>query len=301
MKQFIIDGFNLAYRSHFAFKNLTTASGLVSGGVYGFLTALRALRKRFSYCKFYIVWDNNASKKKEIFSEYKANRIPFRVDLPIKDLKEALQYVNIIQAEVTGEEADDVMASLASHADDLCYIYTSDKDLLQMVVDGRIIVISPKRGDIPEKSYDEEAVKVKYGVEPKDLACYFALRGDDVDNIPGVPRVPSKVLASLCNKYKVIENMYDGLVSETLTDFQRQSLTNFKNQVLINYSLTLLKKDLNCDLTTGKSDPEKFQSFLDKYEIKALTSESYIELFSVDTDFLIREGPSLKQNSFFDE
>ena len=316
MKRFIIDGFNLAYRSHFAFKNLTTTAGLPSGGVYGFMTSTRALKKRFPDFKFYVVWDNEASNKKEVYSEYKANRTPFRVDLPIRDLKDALKCVNIIQVEVPREEADDVIASLVrapedfsdnsdnnvivSSQENLDYVYTSDKDMLQLVRDGRVIVISPKVGTIQEKSYDEEAVKAKYGVGPKDLACFFTFRGDSVDNVPGVPRVPSKVLASLSDKYKDPEKIYENLEKETLTDFQRQSIYNFRDQALINSSLISLKRNLLYQTTEGKADPEGYQKFLDKYEIRALSAVSYVELFNNDNSFLTREGPHLKTYSLFD-
>jgi DNA polymerase I len=301
MKQFIIDGFNLAYRSHFAFKSLTTATGLPSGGIYGFLTSMRSLRKRFSDSKFCVVWDNEAINKKEVFADYKANRVPFRIDMPIRDLKEALKCLNVLQAEAPKEEADDVISSIVAKADDLCYVYTSDKDMLQLVQDGKVVVISPKVGAIQEKFYDEEAVKNKYGVQPKDLACYFTFRGDDVDNIPGVPRVPSKVLASLSDKYKSSSVIYENLDKENLTDFQRQSIKDFQNQSVINSSLITLKLDIPYTITEGKTDPDNFQKILDKYEIKSISSISYTELFNSDNSFLLKEGPKLKAYSLFEE
>jgi len=303
MKKFIIDGFNLAYRANFAFQDLKTSAGLPSGCAFFFLTTLRSLKKRFPDFKFYIAWDNDATVKKSLYTEYKANRVPFRLDFPIKDLKDALKKLNILQAEAPGQEADDVMASLTKSpvpGEDLIYIYSSDKDLLQLVEDGHVVVISPKVGPKEEKSYDEEAVKIKYGVEPKDLVCYFAFRGDTVDNIPGVARVPSKVLASLSSKHKNPASIYENLINESLTAFQRQSILNSKNQVLINLSLVTLNKDILYDITVGESKPEEFQKFLDKYEIKSFSAESFVELFKTETAFLTREGPKLKAYSLFD-
>ena len=301
MNRFIVDGFNLAYRSHYAFNKFSTSSGLQSGGLYGFFTTLRALKKRFPEFKFYVVWDNEAKGKKEVFAEYKANREVFRVNLPIQDLKQALQCLNITQVECIGQEADDVIASIVQSNDGKDYIYSNDKDLQQLVIDGKVIVISPKVGNIPEKFYDSEAVKDKWGVSPTDLPCFFAFRGDTSDNVPGVPRVPSSILASLSTKYKLPEEVYSKIAGETLTDFQRKSIMDTREQVKINYSLISLKRDLTCDYTEGKSNKEKLKEILDKYEIKALTPEGLVELFDASTVFLHRESPALKTVSLFGE
>ena len=211
MKRFIIDGFNLAYRSHFAFKDLSTSTGLFSGSIYGFLTTMRALKRRFPDFQFYVVWDNEPTTKKNAYAGYKANRIPFRVDFPIRDLKDILKCVKVVQAEMENEEADDVIASVVRADGNMDYIYSSDKDLLQLVKDGSVVVISPKVGRNEEKIYDEEAVRGKFGVGPKDLARFLAFRGDTVDNIPGAVRVHSKVIASLCNKYGSVREIYENL------------------------------------------------------------------------------------------
>jgi len=301
MNRFIIDGFNLMYRSHHAFQRLSTSTDLSSGSIYGFLTTMRTLRKRFTDFNFFIAWDNIPTKKTNIFPEYKANRISQRNIFPLEDLKKALSCLNVTQVECPEEEADDVISTLINQPNDSGkdYIYTSDKDMLQLVQDGRVIVMSPKVGNTPEKFYDEEAVKAKWGVSPSDLSCYLALRGDVSDNVPGVERLPSKVIASLINKYKTPEGIYSGLANEKLTDFQRTKLAAARDQVLLNYTLVLLKPDLNCSFSFGKSNSEIFQYILDKYEIKAISSESYVDLFDSDTVFLHRNSPSLKSVSLF--
>ena len=159
MKRFIIDGLNLAYRAHFAHKELTTSTGRLSGCFYGFLVTLKALKSRNLDCHFYVAWDNEARHKKAVFPEYKANRQHFSIDEPVKDLKTVLKYLNIAQVEAIGEEADDVIASVAEKGEELTYIYSSDKDLLQLVRDGKIIGVRPGK---KEKVYDEEEVKKKY-------------------------------------------------------------------------------------------------------------------------------------------
>ena len=233
MNQLIIDGFGLLYRSAYAFKTLQTSTGAPSGGMYGFLTGLRSIKVRYPDYHTTLVWDLDSTRKKTIYADYKANRD--QMDRPyfgdtISDLKRMFNYINVTQAEILGEEADDVIASIVENykkEDGTIIIYSADKDLLQMVQDGKVVVIRPKSGKYPEKVFDEERVKADYKVYPKDIACLLAMIGDTSDNIPGVSRVPTRIVAGLCEKYHTPVAIYDGLASEDLTDFQRLSFNNF--------------------------------------------------------------------------
>ena len=59
----------LAYRSHYSHTDLQTASGLYSGSVYGFLSTVRALKKRFSDFNFYVAWDTTSKRKKNLLPQ----------------------------------------------------------------------------------------------------------------------------------------------------------------------------------------------------------------------------------------
>lgn len=302
MNRFIIDGFNLAFRSHFAFNEMRTSDGMLSGCVYGFLVSLRSLKKRFPGHHFTVVWDNDPLRKKRIYADYKANRPRFEIHEQISDLKGILSALNVDQSEVIEEEADDVMASLVrvySKEEGKVFLYTGDKDLLQLVKDGKVIVIKPKSGVNPEKIFDEEAVKEKFGVDPCDLSCYLAFRGDTADHIPGVPRAQSKIIASLTQKYKEPEIVYGCLNSENLTDFQRSKMLESKDQVLINYSLIKLKDDLDCPISHGSSDEEKVQLYLDKYRVKAIPADGLVRIFEEESSFTERQAPAIENISLF--
>jgi DNA polymerase-1 len=291
MNRFVIDGFNLAFRAHYAFQTLMTSTGILSGCLYGFLNTLKSLRAKYSACEFVVVWDSYAKRKKDLFPEYKANRNHFNIDSPIKDLKSALKCLKVTQVEAPGEEADDVIATVCQNVDGIVYIYSSDKDLLQLVKDGKVIVIRPKVGATQERVYDEEAVMKEFGVTPLDLACYLSLRGDTSDNIPGIERVPSKVLASISREYHTPENIYRNLHQEKLTEFQLKSIQASESQVSLNFLLTQLKCDLDCVFVFGSSNTEEFARILAKYEIKAIFPSSYVELFEKGTSFFARTDP----------
>ena len=91
---------------------------------------------------------------------------------------------NITVSELAGYEADDLIASFARIAQENSWdtvIVSSDKDLLQLV-NARVKVFEPKK----EVLYDNEAVCLKYGLEPERLIDAFSLMGDTADNIPGL-------------------------------------------------------------------------------------------------------------------
>jgi DNA polymerase-1 len=300
----IIDGFNLAFRAHYGYYDgsgpiktlLKTSKGILSGCVYGFLSMLRPLKNRLPQCHITISWDTQSTRKKQVFAEYKANRPAFVLSDQIKDLKGIFSALNISQVEYEGEESDDVIASLVRlyKEEGTVYVYTGDKDMLQLVEDGKVIVISPKN------AYDEAMVKKEYGVYPKDLTCYFCLRGDTVDNVPGVPRVKSSLLASLAEKYKNLDNIYANLQNEKLTEFQLQSLVVFKNQSLINYQLIKLRDDLNLDIRNGVTNPEVLALYFNKYEIKKINPNTYSDVFRKVSSFNKRESLMVQSYSLFD-
>ncbi len=299
MNRFIIDGFNLAYRSHYSHSELKTSNGLYSGCIYGFLSTARALKKRFLDSDFYVVWDTTSKRKKDLFPEYKANRLSVHINLPIKDLKQILSYLKITQVEAQGEEADDVIASLVNTLPEgRNYIYTNDKDMLQLVKNGKVIVVSPKMGPKAEQFYDEDTVRAKYGVGPENLACFFAFKGDKSDNIPGTS-VPQKILANLSLKYNNPSNIYANIETEQLTTHQRECLVNKKEQILLNINLITLIKDLKYSSIVGISNEEELTALLNKYEIKTITAKSIIELFEKSNAFNHRYG--LVSESLFEE
>lgn len=294
MDHLIIDGFGLVFRSHFAFSKLVTGSGLYSGSVYGFLVSAKTLKKRFPHAHMTIAWDNDPVRRKKVSSTYKANRPRIGIYEQINDLKEIFSNLHVSQSEYIGEEADDVIASLVNiYSEGHVYIYSADKDMLQLVKDGHVTVIKPKRGRYEEKFFDEEGVRELFKVSAENFVCYQCFRGDNVDNVPGVPRLPSTVIASLAEKYKTPEAIYENLSSEKLTDFQRTSLMECREQVLLNHQLVHLRTDLNLEIITGKPNPDALVPLFKKYEINAVKAASYADAFVDEPTFTTRRAPAV--------
>lgn len=293
MDHIIIDGFGLVFRSHFAFNTLITRTGIFSGSVYGFLVSARTIKKRYPHHHITIAWDNEPVRRKTVFASYKRERPKLKISEQIEDLKKIFRNLNVSQTEYAGEEADDVIASLTRIYDDgQVFIYSADKDMLQLVEDGRVIVIRPKRGQHPEKYFDEEAVKEMYKVSSQNFTCFQCFRGDKVDNIPGVPRLPSSVISALTEKYGSPENIYENLDQEKLTEFQRTSLMECKEQVLLNQQLVNLRKDLSLEIITGEPNATALVPLFNKYEINSLKTQSYLDVFVDQPSFSARKAPA---------
>jgi len=285
MNNFLIDAANLAYRSHNANFELKTTSGVFSGMIFGFVRTIVSLRKKYRDFKFSVVWDNKAKDKFEIQPDYKAGRssLPGVVWTQVNDIRDFLESCGVDQYEHIGQEADDVLATLSKEMkeDGKVYVYTNDKDLLQLVEDGKVIVFKPKVGVNPEKFYDEEAVRSQFGVPASKLGLYRSFDGDDSDNIKGISRVPRKIVASLVNKYADIDEIYNNLSSIKLTDFQKQSFEEAKNRIGNNFKIVLLNRDLKDILKKEASfNKDKLIEIFEKYEIKSIRSEDVIDLFS---------------------
>jgi DNA polymerase I len=286
MNYFLIDALNLAYRAHNANYELKTGAGTFSGMFYGFVRTIYSLKKRYRGYKFEVVWDRKPEHKQKIQPDYKAGRISLSdtVFTQVPDIQEFLKYSGVDQYHMEGQEADDVIASLVERyvpEANTLLIYSNDKDLLQLVKTGKVVVYKPKVGVNPEKFYDEEAVIEQFGVAPDKLACFRSLDGDASDNITGVNRVPRKILASLVNEYLTIDKIFEKLPEQKLTDFQRSSMLESKSRVAINMKLTELNRHLGTiTCNKGGFDNGGLVKLFSKYEIKSIKPDNIIDIFS---------------------
>jgi DNA polymerase I len=307
LKYFIIDGMNLAYRSHMILFESKTSEGAYSGMFFGFIRSIQSLKKRFRQYKFIVVWDHRPEHKYQILPSYKSGRtkLPSPVFKQIDSIKDMLANINVDQYDLVGQEADDVIATLSERfknkedTEDIL-IYTNDKDMLQLVEEGIITVFKPKVGIHPEKFYDEEAVKERFGVAPRDLAVYRSFEGDESDSIKGVPRVRRKIISSIVNQYKGINAIFESLGDIKLTDNERSRLVDFKDSAEINHQIIRLDRTLDgINEVRGGVDLDNARSFLNQFEIKVIKPETLVDLFSSSLNIRISESrPAVELESF---
>ena len=210
---YLVDGSGFIFRAYHALPPLTTKSGMPTGAAYGFTQMLIKLETDHRPSHLAVVFDaGGRSTRSELFKEYKANRTEPPDDLKPQFglVRKVVETFNIPVLEATDCEADDLIATLvrqAREAGQRVVVVSSDKDLMQLVVDGKVTLHDTMKNVPHGFTYDEKAVEEKFGVPPAKLGEVLALMGDSVDNIPGIPGVGPKTAAALIVAYGSVENM----------------------------------------------------------------------------------------------
>src|SRR3954470_16703582 len=210
---YLVDGSGFIFRAYHALPPLTTKSGLSTGAVYGFTQMLIKLETDHRPSHLAVVFDaGSQSFRNELFSEYKANRTEPPDDLKPQFglVRKVVETFNIPVLEAVGFEADDLIATLVRQARERgqrVVVVSSDKDLMQLVVDGKVVLHDTMKNVPHGFTYGEKEVVEKFGVPPSQLGDVLALMGDSVDNVPGVHGVGPKTAAALIQAYGSIENL----------------------------------------------------------------------------------------------
>ena len=209
----IIDGNSLINRAYYAMRNpMITKDGIFTQGIFGFLNMLDKIRRDYSPEYMAVAYDMKAPtfRHKE-YDEYKAGRkkMPPELAMQIPLLKDVLGAMNIVQLEMEGFEADDIIGTVAKKAEEAGmqpYIITGDKDELQLATDVTNVIIT-KKGVSEFDIFDRQRMIDKYGFTPQQFIDFKGLMGDKSDNIPGIPGVGEKTATRLIMDYGSVENI----------------------------------------------------------------------------------------------
>ncbi len=277
----LIDGSAFIFRAYHALPPLTRKSdGLPIGAVAGFCNML------FRYVEgnngdaapthAAVIFDHSAKTfRNEIYPAYKANRPDLPEDLrpqfPLT--RDATRAFNIACIERADYEADDIIATyarLAREAGGTVTIISSDKDLMQLVGGGVVMLDAMKN-----KVIDEGGVFEKFGVGPDRVVDVQALAGDAVDNVPGAPGIGIKTAALLINEYGDLETLL-ARAGEITQPKRRESLLENAEQIRLSKRLvtlddqTPLTETLD-DLIVRAPEAEPLLAFLNLMEFRTLT------------------------------
>ncbi len=287
----LIDGNSLTYRAFFALPtDLTTASGQVTNAVTGFCSMLATLLRNHEPAGVAVAFDLPGDTfRHEREPSYKANRdkqpdILYEQLALVRELVEALG-LRVVDAE--GFEADDVLATLATAARDAgrdAIIVTGDRDSYQLVEDPHVRVLYNLRGVSEYALFDEAGIEERTGVRPADYVTYAALRGDQSDNLPGVPGVGEKTAAKLVNAYPGLDGIL--AAADEQTPKLRQNLVEHEERARRNAELMVLVRDVPLglgvdDLAFGEVDVAGAAQLFDLLELRT-ARERLGELLGVE-------------------
>ena len=255
-----LDGNSLAYRAFFALPDdMTNASGQVTNSVYGFTTMLLTLVKDHNPDGIAVVFDRpEPTFRHEAIPEYKAQRdkAPEILIQQLGIIRELLDAMGIKWFEMAGYEGDDIIATLATHANDQGHdiiVVTGDRDSYQLVQDPHIRVLYNKRGVSDYALYDEAGILERTGVTPAQYADYAALRGDPSDNLDGIPGVGEKTAAKLINQYGNIHDVV--AAAEAQTPKLKAGLLEHGERVIRNAAIMVLKRDVPVEIDLNALAP----------------------------------------------
>jgi len=263
-KLLLIDGHSLAYRAFYALPtDLATKAGTITNAVYGFTSMLVKVLTDERPDFIVVAFDTGAPTFRDAMdAEYKAGRketpAVFSAQLPL--IREVLDTLRIPVLTKEGVEADDVIATLATEADQAGFdviVVTGDRDTFQLVHDPHVKVLYNKRGVSDYALYDEAGIVERTGgVTPAQYPDYAALRGDTSDNLPGVPGIGEKTAAKLITTYRSLEGILEHL--DELQPRVRQNLGEMRERVLLNREMSVLRRDVDVGVDITELRPETF-------------------------------------------
>ena len=282
---YLIDGYSNIFRAFYAIRHLSSSKGEPTNAVYGFVQMLRKLLRDEQPDLIGVALDvSRQTVRTEKFEDYKANRTPMPEDLraQIPHIRRALEAHRIPILEMENYEADDVLGSLASRAAAAGYdvvLVSADKDLMQLV-DEHVSLMHTGR----DKLYDPESVEADFGVPPEQVVEVLALKGDSVDNVPGVPGIGEKGAVQLVREYGTVENLLER-AAEIKRKSYREGLQQNRDQALLSKELVTIHTDLPLEFEPGELRHEE----PDTEALKELFRE--LEFFSL-VDELGAGGPA---------
>ncbi|MCQ2773699.1 DNA polymerase I [Helicobacter pylori] len=240
----LIDTFAYLFRSYYMSaktKPLTNDKGFPTGlltGLVGMVKKFYKDKKNMPFIVFALE-SQTKTKRAEKSGEYKQNRkdAPKEMLLQIPIALEWLQKMGFTCVEISGFEADDVIATLATLSPYKTRIYSKDKDFNQLLSD-KIALFDGKTEFLAKDCVE------KYGILPSQFTDYQGIVGDSSDNYKGVKGIGSKNAKELLQQLGSLEKIYENLdlAKNLLSPKMYQALINDKESAFLSKELATLER-----------------------------------------------------------
>lgn len=260
----IIDGNNLMFQMFYGMpERIYSKSGRTIHTTIGFISYLLKQISLTNATHVAVVFDEDGSEeRKELYSDYKANREDDWSSLPEEEIPFAeedqifkcLEYLEIKTIRSKGMEADDVIASIAILFEKVSKVTISsfDSDFFQLITENTSVLrYRGKASVLWDKAYFES----KMGFSPEKYALFKAMTGDSADNIVGVKGIGTKRGAEIVNAIASIADAE----SSTLKPQYKKALLESKEIIERNIQLIKLKyrPEINVNLDELSFSKEK--------------------------------------------
>lgn len=299
---FLLDAMALIYRAHFAMSKIPrlTTNGINTGAILGFTNSLLEVITKEKPSHIAVAFDTSAPTFRHVdFEAYKATRQsqPEEISIAIPYIKRILEGMNIPILEVDGFEADDLIGTIAKKAEKegfTVYMMTPDKDFAQLV-DEKIFLFKPARMGNGVEVLGIPEVLEKFDIQNVDqVRDILGLKGDSVDNIPGVKGIGEKTASALLKEFGTVENIVaniDQLKGAVKTKFEENGHMGIKSK-----ELATIKIDCPIDFHVEEfeyteAEKEKLLPVLNELEFKTIARRIFQE------DNLIKSGGGKKADT----
>jgi DNA polymerase-1 len=208
----VIDGDNFAHRSYHALpKTILRRGKKGAGAIVGFANFLLRLYAAEGPRAVLVGWDtlDAPTYRHKKFPAYQSGR---QFDEALLEqlavLPEFVAACGFTNAKAAGYESDDFLAAAVAAEEKRggsALVASGDRDTFQLVSAKTTILFPIRAGEMARIGPSE--VVERYGVEPKQVPDFIALRGDPSDKLPGAGGVGPKGAASLIKRYGSLEGV----------------------------------------------------------------------------------------------
>jgi DNA polymerase-1 len=202
-----VDGDSFAHRAYHALPKSINRNAVV-----GFTNMITRLWEQEQPRAVLAAWDTLEvpTYRHEAFAAYQSGR-EFDASLleQLTMLPQLCAALAFPVAKAPGYEADDFLAAAVAYEEargGMVLVASGDRDAFQLVSD-RTTVLQPVRGVSEIARIGPDEVRERYGVEPRQVPDFIALRGDPSDKLPGAKGVGPKTAASLLKQYDSLDAM----------------------------------------------------------------------------------------------
>ena len=290
---FLIDAYALIFRGYYAFiKNpRINSKGLDTSAILGFTNSLFDVIKRENPDYLAVCFDKGGSQDRiKIFDKYKANRdeTPEAIKISVPIIEEILKSLNISILVKEGYEADDIIGTIAkkTKSENIdTFMVTPDKDFAQLV-DDSIYMYRPVFGGGYE-TWGVNEVLEKFEISrTSQVIDFLAMKGDSVDNIPGLPGVGDKTAKKFLKQYGSLEGLLENTAE--LKGKLKEKIEENKDLGLLSKKLATIITDVPIEykieeLEFNVINLDKVREIFEELEFRRIIS-SLSSIFNVDEE-----------------
>ena len=169
-----------------------------------------------------------ADYRLELYEGYHADRpeVPDGLAPQFKGSRDFFEAFGWIVAESETHEADDLLGSFAeleAEAGGSVLVMTGDRDMFQCASQ-HVKVLYVRTGKQGPELIGPTEVRKRYGIAPKLVPDFIALRGDPSDGIPGAKGIGEKTAAELLKRHGSLDATLDGALREAKPSVRRALL-----------------------------------------------------------------------------